>query len=85
MQDKSSVARQVMQWNPLDGIGRKKGRPCGTWRRTVERECKSLHKTWPDLKQLAQSRVRWRVGFVDALCPGRDQGNIYDMLAPVIC
>ena len=28
--DESSVARQAMQWNPLDGIGRKKGRPCET-------------------------------------------------------
>ena len=34
-----------------------------------------LSKTWPDLKQLAQSGVRWRVGVVDALCPGRVQGN----------
>ena len=48
--DVSSVA---MQWNPLDGIGRKKGRPCETWRRTVERECKNLNKIWSDLKQLA--------------------------------
>ena len=69
--DEFSVARQAMQWNPLDGIERKTGRPCETWRRTVERECKNLNKTWPDLKQLVQSRVRWRV----ALCPGRDQGN----------
>ena len=60
--DESSVARQAMQWNPLDGIGTKKGRPCETWRRTVERECKNLNNTWPDLKQLAQSRARWRVG-----------------------
>ena len=42
--DESSVARQAMQWNPLDGIGRKKGRPCEIWRRTVERECKNLKK-----------------------------------------
>ena len=52
-----------------------KGRPCETWRRTMARECKNLNETWPDLKQLAQSRVRWRVGIVDAQCPGRDQGN----------
>ena len=71
----STVARQAMQWNPLDRIGRKKGRPCETWRRTVGRERKNLNKTWPDLKQLAQSRVRWRVDVVDALCPGRNQGN----------
>ena len=70
-----AVARQAMQWNPLNGIGRKKGRPCETCRRTVKGECKNLNKTWPDLKQLAQSRVRWRVGTVDALCPGCDQGN----------
>ena len=70
--DESSVARQAMQWNPLDSIGRKKGRPCETWRR---RECKNLNKTWPDLKQLAQSRARWRVGIVDALCSDRGQGN----------
>ena len=41
---------ESMQWNPLDGIGRKKGRHCETWRRTVERECKNLNKTFPDLK-----------------------------------
>ena len=35
----------------------------------------SLNKTRPDLKQLAQSRVRWGVDVIDALCPGRDQGN----------
>ena len=44
----SSVAREAMQWNPLNGIGRKKVRTCETWRRTVERECKNLNKTWPD-------------------------------------
>ena len=73
--DESSVARQATQQNPLDGIGRKKGRPCETCRRTMERECKNLNKTWPDLKQLTQSSVGWRVDVVDALCPGRDQGN----------
>ena len=71
----SSVARQAMQWNLLDGIGTKKGRTCEIWRRTVESDCKNLNKIWSDLRQLAQSRVRWSVGLVDALCPGRDQGN----------
>ena len=73
--DESSVARQAMQWNPLDGIGWRNGRSCETCRRTVQRECKNLNKTWSDLKQLSQSRVRCRVGVVDALCPGRDQGS----------
>ena len=40
-----------MRWNPLEGIGRKKERPCETWRRTVESKFKNLNKTWPDLKQ----------------------------------
>ena len=66
--NESSVARLAMQWNALDGIGRRKVRACETWRRTVERECKHLNETWFDLKQVAQARVRWRVGVVDALC-----------------
>ena len=41
----------------------------------MARECKDLNKIYSDMKQLAQSRVLWRVGVVDALCPGRDQGN----------
>ena len=60
--DESSVARQAMQWHPLDVLGE-------------EWECKDLNKTSSDMKQLAQSRVRWRVGVIDALCHGRDQGN----------
>ena len=36
------------------------GETLWAWTRTVERECKNLNKPWPDLKQLAQSRVRWR-------------------------
>ena len=49
--DESSVARQAMQWNPLDGIGRKKGRPCVNCGKGVQEP----NKTCPDLKQLAQS------------------------------
>ena len=30
--DEFSVARQAMQWNALDVLGEKKGRPCETWR-----------------------------------------------------
>ena len=69
--DESSVAWQAMQWNSLDGIGGRKGRPCETWRRTVERQCKNLSKTWSDLKQLAQTRVRCRVGW----CPMSRSGS----------
>ena len=48
--NESSVARQAMQWNALDGIVRKKQR------RPVERECKNLNKTWSALKLVAQSK-----------------------------
>ena len=44
-------------------------------RRGDELRKANLNKTRSDLKQLALSRLRWRVGVVDALCPGRDQGN----------
>ena len=66
--DESSVARQAMQWNPLDGII-KKGRPCETWRRTVERECKNLNKTWPDLKQLASQEYGGELAFLMPYVP----------------
>ena len=46
------------------------------WRRTVERECKDLNNNWSDMKQLGQSRVQWKLGVVDALCPGLDTGNL---------
>ena len=39
--------------------------PCETCRQTVERESNDLNKTWSDMKQLARSRVPWRVGVVD--------------------
>ena len=29
--DESLVTRQATQWYPLDGIGKRKGRPCETW------------------------------------------------------
>ena len=41
--DESSVDRKAMELNPLDGIGRRNGRPCVMWRRTVERECKNIN------------------------------------------
>ena len=41
----------AIQWNPLDGIGRIKGRLCETWRRNVERECNNLNNTWSDMKR----------------------------------
>ena len=51
--DASSLARQAMQWNPLDGIGRRWADPA-TRGDKLWRECQNLNKAWPDLKQLVQ-------------------------------
>ena len=59
-------------WNPFDGLGRAPGEHCQTWRRAVERETKTLGKSWRELKLIARNRIRWRAGIVDALCPRED-------------
>ena len=30
---------------------------------------KSLDKSWPEVKNMAKLRTRWRIGVIDALCP----------------
>ena len=64
--EQESISRQALDWNPQGK--RKIGRPKTTWRRTVEREIKEEGKTWREIKNLAQNRVRWRT-FVAALLP----------------
>ena len=61
----SSVTRQALDWNPQGK--RKVGRPRQTWRRSVEREAKTVGLTWTQLKRAAQDRDQWR-GVVAALC-----------------
>ncbi len=46
---------------------RKRGRPLGTWRHTVEEELTEAGKTWYELRWLAQDWPGWK-GFVGALC-----------------
>ena len=41
-------------------------------RRAVETETKSLGKSWPEVKNMAKVRNRWRIGVIDALCPARE-------------
>ena len=52
-------------------LGEEKGEPA----RREDELWKGSAIIWSDLKQLAQSTVRWRIGVVDALCPDRGQGN----------
>ena len=51
---------------------RRRGRPLGTWRRTIEEEIKKAGKTWQEIEQMAQDREEWR-GFVSALCSTRSE------------
>ena len=55
----------ALKWNPQGK--RKRGRPRGTWRRTVDEERLKAGKTWYELGWLALDRGAWR-DFVDALC-----------------
>ncbi|KAI8493069.1 hypothetical protein Bbelb_290730 [Branchiostoma belcheri] len=55
----------ALRWTPQGK--RKRGRPLGTWRRTVEEEMKAAKKTWHEIGWLAQDRSGWRK-FVSALC-----------------
>ena len=41
-----TVCKQALDWNPPTSIGRAVGRPCGTWKRTVQNEAMSIGKTW---------------------------------------
>ena len=46
---------------------RHRGRPLGTWRRTIEDEMETAGKTWNELRWLAQDRSEWKK-FVGTLC-----------------
>ena len=61
----------ALTWTPQGQ--RDKGRPQGTWRRTIEDERKETGKTWNELRWLAQDRNQWR-NFVGALCSQGDVG-----------
>ncbi|GFR62613.1 hypothetical protein ElyMa_003585500 [Elysia marginata] len=52
----------ALMWNPQGA--RKKGRPQGTWRRSVESERVESGKTWNELNWLAQDRCEWRNDFI---------------------
>lgn len=61
----SNTARMVLDWNPQGS--RKRGRPKMTWRRTIQQEIQRTGRTWREVKQMAQNRIRWKL-FVEALC-----------------
>ena len=66
------IARTALHWTP-EGK-RKRGRPKETWRRTVEKELKTMKQTWSSIQKLAQNRQEWR-SFVAALHASRHKGQ----------
>ena len=60
-----SLAKESLFWTP-EGK-RQRGRPRITWRRSAEKELKSMHLTWNEIRKVAQDRSRWRET-VEALC-----------------
>ena len=56
---------EALSWVPPGK--RHRGRPLGTWWRTIEDEMETAGKTWNELRWLAQDRSEWKK-FVGALC-----------------
>ena len=68
--NKKRLPYTALRWTPPGK--RKRGRPMGTWRRTVEEEMREAGKTWNELNWLAQDRDGWRK-LVGALCSSGNQ------------
>merc|ERR1712115_192475 len=64
--NKSRLPHAALRWAPPGK--RKRGRPMGTWRRTIEEEMQG--KTWNEIGWMAQDRDAWR-RHVGALCSVR--------------
>ena len=69
--DEDSIARMAMKWNPIDGLGRAPGKQCQTWRRAVERETKTLGKSWRELKLIARNRIQFEQALLMSYVPER--------------
>jgi len=63
--DPSDIAKEGLFWTP-EGK-RQRGRPRTTWRRSTEKELKTIYLTWSEIRKAAQDRSRWRET-VKALC-----------------
>ena len=68
--ESGNITRQALDWNPQGK--RKRGRPVTTWRRTLDKELKTIKMSWGEAKRTAQDREKWRSA-VKALCSSRDE------------
>ena len=67
---KTRYPHRALHWIPMGK--RKRGRPRGTYRRTIEEEMGDMRKTWRELTWLAQDRKEW-FHLVDAFCHSGDE------------
>jgi len=70
LKKQGAIEKTVLDWNP-QGYGRR-GRPKGTWRRTIEDEIRSTRGSWNEVKGIAGDRNVWKL-FMDALCSTRSK------------
>ena len=61
----SRIPKQTLSWMP--GGSRRRGRPKGTWKRTMEKELEDANLAWEDVEETAQYRREWK-NLVKALC-----------------
>lgn len=63
----NEICKQALEWNPAGH--RSRGRPRGSWRRSLNKEIKEVdgNLTWPQVKAIAGNRPGWK-SFTSALC-----------------
>ena len=68
----NEVGKTAVKWTP--GGTRGRGRPGGTWRRSVEEDMKKMKWTWSEMRRMAGDRQLWKTT-VAALCARRSVGS----------
>ena len=61
----NNITRQALTWNPQGA--RKRGRPKNTWRRNIEKDLKSIGKSWKEIERISKNRQAWK-DIVVGLC-----------------
>jgi len=65
-----AVEKTALDWNP-QGY-RRRGRLKRTWRRTIEKEKRSIRRSWNEVKRIAGDRNACKL-FTDAICSTRSK------------